>query len=104
MADPPTGHTKPVNTVATSEIRSRPVIISGSSDRTIRVWDLATSTLIADPIIERSGPVNTVALTEMYSRPVIISGSDDATVRVWDLATGTHIGNPLPGMLGKLIR
>lgn len=33
-----TGHTGGVNSVAAGELEGRPVLISGSSDYTIRVW------------------------------------------------------------------
>ena len=42
VGDPFTGHGGPVNAVAAAELDGRPVVISGSNDRTVRVWDLAT--------------------------------------------------------------
>ena len=52
-----------------------PVVISGGSDRTVRVWDLATGAPIGDPFTGHSGPVNAVAVAELDGRPVVISGS-----------------------------
>ena len=40
--DPFTGHTGAVRAVAVGELDGRPVVVSGSSDGTVRVWDLAT--------------------------------------------------------------
>ena len=41
-AIPFTGHDGEVLAVAAAELDGRPVVISGSSDQTVRVWDLAT--------------------------------------------------------------
>ena len=77
-----------MNAVAAAELDGRPVVISGGSDGTVRVWDLATGTPVGDPFTGHSDPVNAVAAAELDGRPVVISGSSDGTVRVWDLATG----------------
>jgi WD40 repeat protein len=95
-------YTRAVNTVLVAELDGRPVIISGSSDCTVRVWDLATGTATGEPLTGHGGPVNAMAAAELDGRPVIISGSDDQTVRVWDLATGTAIGEPLTGHSGPV--
>ena len=38
-----------VTAVAAAELDGRPVVISGSDDRTVRVWDLATGAPVGDP-------------------------------------------------------
>ena len=91
-----------VHAVAAAELDGRPVVISGSDDRTVRVWDLATGTPVGDPFTGHAGPVNAVAAAELDGRPVVISGSDDGTVRVWDLATGTPVGDPFTGHTGPV--
>ena len=40
IGTPFTGHTGPVHAVATAQLDGRPVVISGSFDKTVRVWDL----------------------------------------------------------------
>jgi hypothetical protein len=47
--------------VAAAELDGRPVVISGSSDRTVRVWDLATGTPVGDPFTGHGGRVTAVA-------------------------------------------
>ncbi len=97
-----TGHNGYAWSVAAAELGGRPVVISGSGDRTVRVWDLATGDPIGEPLTGHDGPVNAMAAAELTGRPVVISGSGDRTVRVWDLATGDPIGDPLTGHDGPV--
>ena len=60
VGDPLTGHNGPVNAVAVAELDGRPMVISGSDDETVRVWDLATGTPGGEPFTGRGGPVNAV--------------------------------------------
>jgi WD40 repeat protein len=83
--------------VAVAELEGRPVVITGSGDRTARVWDLATGTPVGDPFTGHSDWVTAVAVAELEGRPVVITGSGDCTARVWDLATGTPVGDPFTG-------
>ena len=41
-SDPLTGHTGPVRVVAMGELDGRPIVVSGSLDETVRVWDLTS--------------------------------------------------------------
>ncbi len=80
-----TGHTEWVSAVAVAELDGRPVVISGSGDRTVRVWDLATGTPLSRPFTGHTDWVRAVAVAKLDNRPVAISGSTDGTVRMWDL-------------------
>ena len=97
-----TGHGGAVHAVAAAELDGRPVVISGSGDSTIRVWDLATGTPVTGPITGHDGAVHAVAAAELDGRPVVISGSGDSTIRVWDLATGTPVTGPITGHDGAV--
>jgi WD40 repeat protein len=92
-----------VRAVAVAELKGRPVAVSGSADRTVQVWDLATRIPVGDPFTGHEGPVGAVAVTDLAGRPVAVSGSDDHTVRIWDLATGTPVGNPFTGHTGPVL-
>ena len=59
--------------------------VSGSSDKTVRVWDLVPS-VCAAVLAGHKGDVNGVAISADGCRTV--SGSSDKTVRVWDLDSG----------------
>ncbi|KIK25850.1 hypothetical protein PISMIDRAFT_96108 [Pisolithus microcarpus 441] len=72
-------HTSAVWSVGFSSDGKR--IVSGSADKTVRVWDA-----------ERVG------FSSDGKR--IVSGSDDKTVRVWDAERGVQIGSPLKGHTG----
>jgi WD40 repeat protein len=94
---PLTGHTGAVLSVTTTHLGGRPVAVSGSDDKTVRVWDLATGTPITAPFTGHTGPVLAVATAHLGGRPMVVSASDDKTVRVWDLATGTPVTAPFTG-------
>jgi len=70
-------------------------IISGSKDRTIRIWDAETGTAVGDPLYGHIGSVFSVAYSPNGRH--IISGSFDSTIRIWDAETGTAIGDLLYG-------
>ena len=69
--------------------------MSGSGDKTIRVWDAATCAAVGDPLEGHTNWVTSVAFSPDGKR--IVSGSDDSTIRVWDLATHAAVGDPLEG-------
>ena len=77
--------------MAVGELDGRPVVASGSTDSTVRVWDLGTGDPVGEPLTGHTDHVLAVAVGELDRRPIVVSGSLDSTVRVWDLATG---GNP----------
>jgi WD40 repeat protein len=79
------GHSNWVFSVAFSPDGTR--IVSGSSDKTMRIWDAQTG--LQTTVLEgHSGPVYSVAFSPDGTR--IVSGSLDETVRIWDAQTGLH--------------
>jgi len=69
------------------------MIISGSEDNTVRLWDLQGNP-IGQPFTGHRSTVWSVAFSP--DGQTIISGSEDKTVRLWDLQ-GNPIGQPLTG-------
>ena len=59
--------------------------VSGSGDKTLKVWDLVTGQVLAT-LEGHTEDVETLAVTPDGLRAV--SGSEDKTLKVWDLVTG----------------
>jgi WD40 repeat protein len=79
-----TGHSSSVTAVA---ITPDGKVISGSEDKTLKVWDLQTGTELLT-LTGHSGYVTAVAVTPDGK---VISGSEDKTLKVWDLQTGREL-------------
>ncbi|KAJ3925600.1 MAG: hypothetical protein NXY57DRAFT_1068057 [Lentinula lateritia] len=75
-------------------------IVSGSHDKTLRIWDARTGTQIGVPLQGHDDRVSSVAFSPDGTR--IVSGSHDKTLRIWDARAGTQIGVPLQGHDGWL--
>ena len=69
------------------------IFISGSQDRTIRMWDAEIGAAVGKPLKGHSDWVLSVAYSPDGGH--IISGSDDRTIRVWDAEIHTGAGKPL---------
>jgi WD40 repeat protein len=90
------GHSKGtalVTSVAFSPDGKR--VVSGSRDKTIRVWDAETGAVVSGPFEGHSSAVISVAFSPDGKR--IVSGSDDKTIRVWDAETGDVVSGPFEG-------
>jgi WD40 repeat protein len=80
------GHTGRVKTLL---INGR-LIFSGSSDGTIRIWDMTTGRCkgVLD-VKGHKGPIHLLAISE--DGKTLFSGSHDKTVKAWDLSDNTCI-------------
>ncbi|RFU32165.1 hypothetical protein B7463_g4157, partial [Scytalidium lignicola] len=77
------GHSSSVRSVAFSP--DGKLVVSGSRDRTVRLWDTATGMML-QTLKGHSDSVRSVAFSP--DGKLVVSGSWDRTVRLWDIATG----------------
>lgn len=63
-------------------------LVSGSRDRTLRVWDLDSQRLVRKPLSGHNGSVLCLQFDDSKEEDIIISGSSDTDVIVWQFSTG----------------
>ncbi|KAN0117075.1 Quinonprotein alcohol dehydrogenase-like superfamily [Hyaloscypha variabilis] len=80
------GHSSGVESVAFSPDGKQ--VVSGSDDRTVRLWDTATGAAL-QTLEGHSRTVNSVGFSPDGKQ--VVSGSDDKTVRLWDAVTGAPL-------------
>uniref|UniRef100_A0A0C9QNK3 Eukaryotic translation initiation factor 3 subunit I n=1 Tax=Wollemia nobilis TaxID=56998 RepID=A0A0C9QNK3_9CONI len=83
-SDPETGHTKGITSMAKSADGS--FFLTGSSDKSAKLWDIRTLTLIKTYVTER--PVNAVAISPLLEHVVIGGGQRAAEVTTTDRRAG----------------
>jgi F-box and WD-40 domain protein 1/11 len=63
-------------------------LVSGSRDRTLRIWNLDTRRLVRDPLYGHGGSVLCLQFDAEPGEDIIVSGSSDATIIIWQFSTG----------------
>ena len=86
-----TGHESDVLCVGYSPSGTR--VVTGSRDKTIRIWDVESGSVVGEPLTGHTDSVCSVAYSP--DGRCIISGSFDRTIRIWDAETGASVGDPL---------
>ena len=107
------GHTGEVNAVAiagdptslqpslkamadTVKLRRAGKVVTGSGDRTAKIWDLNTGTLL-HTLVGHTSLIGSVAV----AGDKVVTGSYDNTAKIWDLNTGTLL-HTLAGHTGAI--
>lgn len=63
-------------------------MVSGSSDRTVKLWDAMTGSEVQS-MEGHSGSVNSVVFSP--NGQSVVSGSGDQTLKLWDAITGLEV-------------
>ena len=87
------GHTHSITSSAFSHAGDR--IVSGSCDRTARVWNIQTGKSIFGPFQAHTDWVTSVKFS--FDGQRIVSGSQDGTIFIWEAETGKIIAGPFEG-------
>ncbi|KAI5123810.1 hypothetical protein M0805_009105 [Coniferiporia weirii] len=70
-------------------------IVSSSSSKDLRIWDVQNGNAVGDPLTGHLDDVWSVAYSP--DGRYIVSGSHDETLRIWDAQTGDAVRDPLTG-------
>ena len=84
---PEDAHTECVYTIQ----YSRNYLVSGSRDRTLRIWNLETQRLVRAPLQGHTGSVLCLQFDDDEDEDLIVSGSSDESVILWKFSTGQMI-------------
>jgi WD40 repeat protein len=71
------------------------LIVSGSDDETICVWNAMTGEMVAGPFTGHTDPVTSVEFSS--DGQWIVSGSGDQNLCVWNARTGEMVAGPFAG-------
>jgi WD40 repeat protein len=77
------------------------MLASGSSDDTVRLWDVATRRPIREPLAGQARRVNEVAFSP-DGRSLLSAGGDRTIIR-WDVASGLPVDLPLTGHTNEVL-
>jgi WD40 repeat protein len=93
IGGPIVGHTARVTSAAFGELDGRAIVVSGSDDRSVRVWDVHAGVDTPPPRPDYPGATRAVSLGRTYEgQQVLASAGRDGSVRVLQLADGAEIG------------
>lgn len=77
------GHSSDISALASAGFK---YLISGSHDRTIRIWDLFQGNVCVQTLRGHTGRIGVILPTS--DQKEIVSGDDDGNVFIWDLNSG----------------
>lgn len=96
------GHQSAVNALAIGDLDDRLIVLTGSRDGEVRIWDLMTQKELGAPIKLDDRSVTALAAGDLGAYSVAVTGDDSAELRIWDLSTGQPLGEPLVGHTNRI--
>lgn len=66
-------------------------LVSGSRDKSVRIWDLSTKRLRLPPLIGHEGSVLCLQFDERPQQDALITGGSDSDIIIWKFSTGEMI-------------
>mmetsp|Transcript_31058 Transcript_31058/g.61221 ORF Transcript_31058/g.61221 Transcript_31058/m.61221 type:complete len:240 (-) Transcript_31058:394-1113(-) len=79
-----TGHERGVNCIEYHQSGDKPYIVSGSDDKTVRVWDYQTKQCLQ----VLTGHAENVSAASFHpTLPIILSGGEDGALKIWHAST-----------------
>ncbi len=91
------GHRSSIYSVAVGGDKDKPVVVTASVDRSVRMWNAESHKALGKPIYAHGDWVYAVATAEVNGRPLAVTGSRDGSVRVWDVEKRKAVGGGLWG-------
>jgi F-box and WD-40 domain protein 1/11 len=71
-------------------------LVSGSRDRTVRVWNIETQRLVYRPLVGHTKSVLCIQFDPRPAEDIIMTGSSDKSVIMWRFSTGEKIKEIAP--------
>lgn len=81
---PQEAHTECVYTIQ----YSGKYLVSGSRDKTVRIWDLNTQRLVVPPLVGHDASVLCLQFDERPEQDIVVTGGSDCHVLLWQFSTG----------------
>ncbi|WTW92066.1 WD40 repeat domain-containing protein [Streptomycetaceae bacterium NBC_01309] len=82
---PLAGHTVQPVEIAATVVDGKPIVLTASYDRTVRMWDLAEGRQIGEALDAHGDALIAVTTADLAGRPVAVTAGRDNAMRLWDI-------------------